>query len=338
MDYTESDRRVYERELRGFLPSRLFDAHVHLFDPSCLRPGSSFPGNHPYAKFGGAFGRGQYLQWAAEALPGMEIHATHVGHPGLESDRDASAACTGGISDNRQFYGLALTAPGDAAECVRQRVTRNRLVGVKPYPAFVTGKPVAEVTVRDMLPAAQMAVADELGLAVMLHVPRPGRLADPLNQSQVVELCRGHPNARIIVAHIGRAYYLSNVVGFLDGIAACPNAWIDTAMINHEGVLEYAFRHYPRDRILFGSDAPFALIRGKSVEINNQYAYLVGEDYAMGATIADTGHVIDFTTFYYEQLRGIRLAAERAGLARREIEDLFFNNAATLFSSIAEGL
>jgi hypothetical protein len=166
----------------------------------------------------------------------VEIHANSFGHPGQESDRDASAVYTGSISGNERFYGLALVAPEDTAETVRRRVGQNQLVGLKPYPDFVTGKPVAEVTVHEMLPAAQMAVADELGLVIMLHIPRPGRLADPVNQVQMVELCKRYPNARIILAHIGRAYFLSNVVGFLDGIAACPNAYIDTAMINHEGV------------------------------------------------------------------------------------------------------
>jgi hypothetical protein len=140
---------------------------------------------------------------------------------------------------------------------------------------------------------------------------------------------------KIIFAHIGRAYYLSNVIGFLDGIAACPNAYVDSAMVNHEGVLEYTFRNFPRNRILFGSDAPVAFLRGKSVEINNQYAYLMGEEYAIGTSIHDARHAVSFTTFFYEQLRGIKLAAERAGWSGREVEDFFFNNASRLFLEVA---
>lgn len=337
-DHRKNDRQIYERELREFLPARIFDAHVHFFDSSCLAAGAIIPPRHPYHKFGGTFTPAQYRAWAGEALPGVEIHTNSFGHPGFESDRDASARYTGSISDNRRAYGLALVTPADSAATVRRRVEQNRLVGLKPYPDFVTGKPVREVTIHDMLPAAQMAVADELGWAIMLHIPRPGRLADPVNQAQMVELCTRYPKARVIFAHIGRAYFLQNAVGFLEGIAACPNAYIDTAMINHEGVLEYAFRHFPRERILFGADAPFALVRGKSVEINNQYAYLLGEDYHMGTGLYDAAHAVTFTTFFYEQLRGIKLAAERAGLSSREIEDFFFNNANRLFSGSAKGM
>jgi len=88
---------------------------------------------------------------------------------------------------------------------------------------------------------------------------------------QTVELCERYPNAKIIFAHVGRADYLRNVVGFLDGIAACPNAWIDTAMINHEGVLEYALRNFPRDRILFGNASRlFAAVAEKQGDLSDQ--------------------------------------------------------------------
>jgi hypothetical protein len=336
--HNSSDHAIFETELRDFLPPRIFDAHVHFFDRSCLHPDTTFPGSHPYSKFGGTFGPSHYRDWATDALPGIAISANHFGHPLWESDRDATAVYSGRISDNQQFYGLALVAPEDSADSARQRVLQNQLMGFKPYPNFVTGKPVGDVTIHEMLPVAQMEVADELGLAIMLHIPRPGRLADPVNQTQMVELCQRYPNARIIFAHVGRAYYLSNAIGFLDGIAACPNAWIDTSMVNHEGVIEHAFRNFPRERILFGSDAPYALMRGKSIEVNNQYVYLMGEDYVMGATVDGTDSPLSFTTFYYEQLRGIRLAAERAGLAKSEIEGIFFGNAESLFRSVAAKL
>jgi len=103
----ERDRQLYDRELRGFLPSKIFDAHVHFFDGSCLVPGATFPARHCYHKFDGAFTPSQYQAWGAQALPGVEIHANSFGHPGQESDRDASAVYTGSISDNRRFHGMA---------------------------------------------------------------------------------------------------------------------------------------------------------------------------------------------------------------------------------------
>jgi len=331
----ETDCRVYERELTGFLPARIFDVHAHLFDRSCLVPGHTFRPKSCYRKFGGVFTLEQYLAWTHVLLPEQDFHVNSFGLPGPESDLDASAAFTGAISDNRRFYGMAMVSPSDPAEAVARRLDANRLIGFKPYHAFVSGKNGDEVTIRDMLPAAHMRIADERGLAVTLHIPRSGRLADPVNQAQMVELCRRYPRAQIIFAHIGRAYFVSSVTGFLDGIAACPNAYVDTSMVNHEGVLAYTFRVFPRDRILFGSDAPVAFLRGKSVEINHQYAYLMGEPYEIGTSIYDARHAVVFTYFFLEQLRGIKLAAEHARLSPSEVEDLFFHNARRLFEAAA---
>lgn len=331
IEYTARDREVYEQELRAFLPSKIFDAHVHLFDQTCRLPGKTFPPKSCYQKFGGRFTREQLLEWAAVWLPDQELHVNSFGQPSYDSDLDQSGVYSGKISDNQRFFGLVLVSPKDKIETVVQRVQSNQLCGYKPYLNFVDWKPEPDISIEDMLPAEQMQYADECGLAIMLHIPRPERLADPVNQRQMVALCNRYPNAKIIYAHIGRAYYLSTVVGMLDGIAACPNAYIDTAMVNHEGVLEYAFRHFPRERILFGSDAPIACLRGKSVEINNQYAYLMGEDYAIGTSIVDTSQVVQFTSFFYEQLRGIKRAARRAKLAATEVENILFNNASSLF-------
>ena len=335
-DYTDRDRQVYEQELGDFLPARLFDVHMHLFDQSCILPGRTFPPRSCFHKFGGIFTREQMLEWAAVWLPGQELHLNSFGQPSFDSDLDLSGVYSGRISDNRRFFGMALVSPKDPIEAVIRRVESNRLVGYKPYLNFVDWKPVPDITIEDMLPEAQMEVANARGLAIMLHIPRPQRLADPVNQKGMQEICRRYPDAHIIFAHIGRAYYLNNIIGLLDGIAACPNAFIDTAMVNHEGVLEYAFRHFPRERILFGSDAPIACLLGKSVEINNQYAYLMGEDFEIGTSIYDARHAVAFTSFYYEQLRGIRLAARRAGLSSAEVEDILFNNASRLLTGVAE--
>ena len=338
VDYKKSDMAVYETELKDFLPEKIFDAHVHLFDESCLPQGYEFPEKDCCRKFGGQFTLEHCLEYIRAMLPEQDFYLNSFGHPSQEFSLDSGAQYTGRVSDNKRYFGMAMVSPHDSIASVQKRISANRLIGYKPYLNFVDWKKKDEITIFDMLPDQQMEYADAGGLAVTLHIPRPGRLADHVNQQQMIELCRRYPNAKIIFAHIGRAYYLQNVTGYLDGIAGCPNAYIDTAMVNHEGVLEYAFNKFPRERILFGSDAPIALLRGKSVEINNQYAYLMGEDYQIGSTIYDAGHAVEFTSFYYEQLRAIKLAAGRAGLSSTEVENIFWGNAFRLFSQIAINL
>ena len=335
MDYNDSDKVIYENELKGFLPPRLFDAHVHVFDKGSFSEDYTLPSNHCYHKVGGDFSLELYCEYMGRMLPDQTVYCNSFGSPDLETNREAAAVYTGAVSDNNKFFGMALVSPKDTIENVRRRIEANHLIGYKPYLNFVDWKQAKDITIFDMLTEEQMEYADAEGLVITLHIPRPGRLADPVNQKQMVELCQKYPNTQIVFAHIGRAYYMKNIVGWLADIATCPNAWLDTAMVNNEAILEYAFNNFPRERILFGSDAPIALLRGKSVEINNSYAYLMGEDYMIGSALYDPNSNINFTTFFYEQLRGVKLASERAQLSGGEIENILFSNAFNLFSATA---
>ena len=181
-----------------------------------------------------------------------------------------------------------------------------------------------------MLTPEQLEYLNEKSLAVTLHIPRKGRFADPLNQRQMIGLCEKYPRIKFIFAHIGRAYFMRNILeSNLQEFVQYPNAYFDTAMINSVEIMKYTFDHFPAERVLFGTDSPIALLRGKSVEINDQYAYLMGENYAIGTTIIDTAHAVEFTTFFYEQLRAVIAATPE-----QHLENVLFNNAAALFTGI----
>lgn len=336
IDFNERDAEIYEKELKEFLPEKIFDSHIHLLDDTSFALGYKFPDKNCYLKFGGKFTLETCMAYFKKLLPEQEIYINSFGSPDRDTILDAAAKYTGKVSDNENYFGMALVSPHDNIEDIKRRIIENKLVGYKPYLNFVDWKDTKDITIFDMLPEEQMEYANSEKLVITLHIPRPGRLADPVNQKDMVSICKKYPDAKIIFAHIGRAYYLSNVVGFLQNIADLPNAYIDTAMINHEGVLEYVFKNFPVGKILFGSDAPIALLRGKSVEINNQYAYLMAEDYRIGTAIYDSENAVDFTFFFYEQLRGIKLATERTGLSTSQVEDIFFNNSYKLFSNIAK--
>jgi hypothetical protein len=166
----------------------------------------------------------------------------------------------------------------------------------------------------------------------MLHIPRRDRLADPVNQEQIVKMATRYPNAKIILAHIGRAYYLSNIVGQLERIGACENVYCDTAMVNHWEVMEYLFTNFDRKRILYGTDLPIAVCGGKSIEINDQYTYVTSEPWFL--SISDDHGKLVFTSFIYEQIRAVKKAASRCGLDNAFLEDLFHKNGSVLLNKV----
>ena len=314
----ESDRRIYREELAPFLPRRIFDAHVHVYDKSFFPPGFAF---EPLSV---------WRELMRELLPEQEVWLNCFAAPDLHLDRDRVPEV------NRQTeFAMVVVSPADPPETMARRIETAGAVGVKPYLNFAAdfyGKKSNDVEIRDMLTPGQLEYLNAKGLAITLHIPRSGRFADPVNQRQMVEICEKYPNIKIIFAHIGRAYFLRNIrESNIGELARFSNAFFDTAMVNSAEILRYAADHFPVDRILFGTDNPIALLRGKSVEINNQYAYLMGENYKIGTAIIDTDGVVRFSTFFYEQLRAMIAAFPGNALGK-----VLFTNAKKLFTGIGQ--
>lgn len=325
----ERNLKIWREEFEQFVPARVLDFHVHVWNADCVPPAADWDcAGHPLREY--TFD--DLRQDLIDAYPGRKGLAVCFGMPDIRYDLTINNRYVATGCDGRQFFAFRLIDPKENPAAVRREVEQSGFVGFKPYLDYVRKSDPNLVEIPEMLPAGIMHVADEKQLIIMLHIPRKARLADPLNQKQIVELCRAWPRAKIILAHIGRAYYLKNIVGRLDAIKDLPNLYYDLTMVNHWEVMEYLFRSVPHDRILYGTDIPIALAAGKSVEINDQYTYVTPVPWPL--SISDDHRKLVFTSFLYEELRAIKRAVERLGLPRLFVEDIFYNNGMRLLKSV----
>lgn len=321
----ERNLKIWREEFEDFVPERVLDFHIHVFPSATFSPGQTFEcGGHSVTRYDFE----DLSQDLARVYPGRETSAVCFGLPFPEYNRAENNRYVADGCDRRRFFALRLLDPAEDAAAVRRDVLAGGFWGLKPYLTYVRKGDPNLVEIHEMLPGPIMQVADDLGLIVMLHIPRKDRLADPINQRQIVELCTSWPRAKIILAHVGRAYYRKNVVGRLDRLRELPNLYYDLAMLNHAGVLEHLFRTVPAERILYATDIPIALAPGKSVEINDQYTYVTPVPWEL-SICAPAGRLV-FTSFLYEELRAIRDAVERVGLGRDFVRGLFHDNGARL--------
>ena len=318
----ERNRKIFREELDGFLPEKILDFHVHILNSGVIAGGATYScGGHPLAKYDFE----DLNLDLAEIYPGRETFAVCFGFPETNYDRSLNNRYVGENCDGKRFFGLRLFDPSkDGSDALLAELKQYNFRGLKPYPNYVSGKDLRQVEIKEMLPEWAMEMADELGLILMLHIPRPGRLADDKNQKQILELCRRYPGAKIVLAHIGRAYFLKNIEGNLERLKEVDNLWYDLAMVNHWEVLEYLFKTVNPARILYATDIPVALAPGKSVEINNQYTYVTPVPWEL--SISDDKKKLEFTSFLYEELRAIRKGVEKAGLGRDFVRAMFFEN------------
>ncbi len=326
----ERNRRIWEEELEAFVPQRVWDVHVHPVPEGAIPEDAPFScAGHPITQYP----LEELQQDFADMLPGRECLALCFGLPIVGYDRVWNNHYLAKNCPSFGWKALRLLDPAeDTPETLHAELSQGPYWGIKPYPDYTRHADLNNASIAEMLPPWAMEVINELGLLVMLHIPRRERLADPLNQRQLVEWCGRYPKARFILAHIGRAYYVRNIVGQLDALAELPNLYYDTAMLNNWEVLEYAFRHLPEERLLYGSDIPIALAPGKSIEINDQYTYVTPVPWVL--SIHDPRGKLVFTSFLYEELRAIKKAVERLDKPREFTERFFHQNAESLFQGL----
>jgi uncharacterized protein len=326
----ERNLKIYREELDAFLPDAILDFHVHVFNAETIRNGESFScSGHPIH----SYALDELAADLGDLYPGRKTLSVCFGFPEVVYDRAENNRYLAESCDRKRFFPLRLFDPtGDTADSLRSELSGKQFLGLKPYPDYVRKANINDVEIHEMLPSWAMEIVNDLGMIVMLHIPRSARLADPLNQRQIVELAQLYPKAKIVLAHIGRAYFLKNVIGNLDALKPYSNLYFDLAMVNHWEVMEYLFREIPAHRILYGTDVPLAIAPGKSVEINDQYTYVTPVPWPL--SISDDHQKIRFTSFLYEELRAVKKAAQRLNLGREFMEGLFCQNGMRLLRDL----
>ena len=318
----ERNLKIFKEELDDFLPSKILDFHVHICSKDAVPDGINYAINAAGNKLS-EYRMDELKEDLKNLYPGRDCYAVCFGMPHKQLDVVKNNEYVAESCDKKYFFPFRLLRPEDDPEAVEKDILNKGFLGLKPYRDYVNKPNWEDVEIDDMLPSRLMEIADKYHLIITLHIPKKERLADLSNQRQIISLAEKYPNAKIVLAHVGRAYYLKNIVGNLDKIKKFPNLYFDLAMLNNWEVLEYLFANVESYKILYGTDVPVAIAAGKSIEINDQYTYVTPIPWEL--SICDPSKLI-FTSFLYEEIRAIKKAIRRLNLSTNFVEDIFFNN------------
>lgn len=328
------DRRFYEEHLRGFLPERIIDVHTHvwLHEFKAKRDASrlvSWPSlvakDNPIEDL---------LETYRLMFPGKEVMPVIFGTVTSRQDdieganryiRESSKKC--------RVASLLYSTPEWSGEELERRLAEGGFLGVKCYLSLSAPelKP-DDITIFDFLPKKHLAVLNRLGMMVILHVPRSGRIKDPMNVAQIVEIDREFSNVKLVLAHAGRAYCPEDVGTAYDQIAktrAMFDISANTSALNFERLI----RAVGPGRILFGSDLPILRMRMRRICENGIYVNLVPR--GLYGDVSDDKNMREIdgedaarlTFFMYEEIMAFKEAAGRTGLTKVETDAVFFGNA-----------
>lgn len=325
------DKRVYEEELLGWLPERIIDCHVHIGLPEFCGPMSEERLRSNWAMEVGA--EQSWEQWRASRdmlFPRQKVAALTMGVPFMEMDlaRNNAYVLAGAMEPANDARALFVTRPEWDPERIEEAISRG-FVGIKPYPDLAPHSDDGP-GIFDFLPKPHLETLDRLGGVLMLHIPRAGRLADPDNIREIIEISESYPNVKMIVAHIGRSFCLPTAQRGLRHFVAHKNVLFDIACNLHPDVFVYALETIGPERLLYGSDLPITLMRGVREHLGETYINYTDGDYSWNVNRKSKEEEANYTYFLYEELRALVDGVRRAGLGRDALQQIMYANSVRL--------
>ena len=336
------DRKFYEERLRDFLPEKFIDIHTHVWL-------DEFKGGT-----GGLSKR--IVTWPSRVardnpiedlistyplmFPGKQVVPLIFGSV-LSSDDDihGANAYVSECAEKHHFPALIFAAPQWNATEFEERMIAGKFLGAKVYLSLSDPCiPEKEIRIFDFLPHHQLEVLNEHGWIVMLHIPRDGRLKDPVNLAEMLEIEKRYPNVKLIIAHIGRAYCPEDVGNAFEILAETEKMMFDFSANTNAENMEKLIRAVGPKRIMFGSDLPILRMRMRRICEDGNYVNIVPK--GLYGEVSGDPHMREvkgeeaekLTFFMYEEIEAFRCASEAMGLARSDIEDIFYNNAVSILS------
>lgn len=334
LEVTDLDRQIWEEELAHFVPTKIFDVHTHIhrwasnLDPNKENgPLKDTIGTHfPEASW-------QVANAVDRALmPGRSVQRLAFPFP-FPPPCDFSASNTyvaAEVRTNPASAGLMLVHPDMSATEVETTIARTGLIGLKPYLVYATVDDPADASITDFLPEHQIAVADRLGLLIMMHVSKRDAISDPDNIREIMRLSEKYPNAKWILAHCARSYSAWAIEKAAAQLRGLPNVWYDTSSVCESDALDALYNGVGMDRVMYGSDDLIGPMRGKYIAFGRSWAYLSPTNHALGLSHCDGR--MTFTR--YEQLRAMKRGVRQVGLSKAQQQALFHDTARNLIDAV----
>ena len=321
------DAEFFDAHIKGRLPDKITDAHIHVCLPKHVAgvTPETIAGDWA-AQCACKLEVSDAERYAKRLFPGVKTSFVLLPTVFVETDTAANNAYV--ASFGNKYAGLMSVRPQMPAEQVEREFVSGGFRGFKPYPYMASGVKGAEVSVFDFMPESFFKIAAKYKSAVLLHLPRAGRMPDKDNIREIREILNKFPEARLVIAHFGRCFCAEHFERALELLGRdVKGLYFDTAAVLNPAVYRLAFDNLDCKKIIFGTDMPVMLWHGKREWKDGKYFNLCREDFPWNAHKYPDEEK-KYTFYIYEQIKNI---LDAAGNNADIIKAVFYGNAETVY-------
>jgi len=325
------DKKIRDQQVSPFLPNELIDCHAHIGLMSFF--GKMTPERRAESIIFSATSLPvEDLMMSYESLfPEKKIRCVCFPFPFREVDLlEANRYVTEAARMHDNVVGFAAPAPNWTEEEIDSLVVDGGFKGLKPYPDLVKGKKGDDVSIRDFLTDPMLKVADRHAISITLHVPKSERLASSENLREIRRIATAYPSLSVILAHIGRLYCPQHVTKGISGVADLQNVYFDTSAVTDADVYTETIRGIGVHRILFGTDAPYGMLKARTICPDGSRIWIAKGEYEWLKPDVKRSHsqeIKKLTFMAYESILALEEAALRTELDKSDLKDIFYRNA-----------
>lgn len=327
---TELDIEFYNEYLEERLPEKITDVHVHMNLEEHVKGVSKERISMDWALECGLQMEYEAAQHYYQTMfPGKDILLTAFPFPLAEVDIPANNVYLSGLAKTGKIDALMSVRPEWTAQYCEEILVNNPFLGFKPYPYLASAIKGADISIYDFMPESQLSVLDRHKKALMLHLPRKGRLPAPDNIRELREIRQKFPDIHIILAHFGRSFTTEI---FNQGITALgedlKGFYFDTAAVVNPGVHQMAMERLDSRQILFGTDFPIMTWHGMREWHKDTPTNYCRENFGWNRHEKGAEAEAEFTFIAYVQLKNMLDAIGNDYIRK---EQIFYKNALDAF-------
>jgi len=328
-ELTDTDRRLLHRAMDGFLPSKVFDAHTHLFHSRHFAEGK----RPAFLDADRGYGMADFQEAMRLWMPGREVEGLIFGYPSAGNDRvGENAWVQSQIDVSTNSRSLVLAAPQDDPAEVRRLMSTGVFVGIKPYRLYADVPDTKEAEIESFAPEWMWEVCHDHNGIMMLHIMLADGITDPRNVEALRRLCRKYPRCQLILAHIARSFNYRHAREGLHHLIDLDNVVVDTSAVTQAGAFRAAIEILGPKRVLWGSDYMVSELRGSCVTQGDGFTWIHPDLGTEKLNIFG-----QYTTVGIESLLCLREACEDTGMTQGDLEDIFRENALRLCKGAIPG-